>query len=85
MAQMSEAPELKHTRGAVAMARSQATDSASAQFYFTLADLPFLDGSLRRSSAMSPRAWMWWTTSSRAISLNRLGLVSGLENLKPAE
>jgi peptidyl-prolyl cis-trans isomerase B (cyclophilin B) len=38
------APELKHTRGAIAMARSQAPDSASAQFYFTLADLAFLDG-----------------------------------------
>lgn len=37
-------PELKHTRGAIAMARSQAPDSASAQFYFTLADLDFLDG-----------------------------------------
>jgi peptidyl-prolyl cis-trans isomerase B (cyclophilin B) len=37
-------PVLKHTRGAVAMARSQPLDSASAQFYITLADLPFLDG-----------------------------------------
>lgn len=35
---------LKHRRGAVAMARSQAPDSASAQFYFALADLAFLDG-----------------------------------------
>jgi peptidyl-prolyl cis-trans isomerase B (cyclophilin B) len=39
------APALRHKRGAVAMARSAAPDSASAQFYFTLADLPFLDGS----------------------------------------
>lgn len=38
-------PELKHTRGAVAMARSQSPDSASSQFYFALADLTFLDGS----------------------------------------
>ncbi len=38
------APELSHTRGAVAMARSQAPDSASSQFYIALADLPFLDG-----------------------------------------
>ncbi|GAB4148860.1 MAG: peptidylprolyl isomerase [Cyanobacteria bacterium J069] len=38
------APVLKHTRGAVAMARSQFPDSASSQFYFTLADLGFLDG-----------------------------------------
>ncbi|MDZ8227348.1 peptidylprolyl isomerase [Nostoc sp. ChiVER01] len=35
---------LPHKQGAVAMARSQAPDSASAQFYFALADLPFLDG-----------------------------------------
>ncbi len=38
-------PALLHTHGAVAMARSQFPDSASAQFYFALADLPFLDGS----------------------------------------
>ncbi|PZD73038.1 Peptidyl-prolyl cis-trans isomerase A [Acaryochloris thomasi RCC1774] len=37
-------PKLKHTKGAVAMARSQSPDSASSQFYFTLSDLPFLDG-----------------------------------------
>lgn len=35
---------LKHTRGAVAMARSQSPDSASSQFYIALADLEFLDG-----------------------------------------
>lgn len=35
---------LHHSRGAVAMARSQAPDSASCQFYFALADLEFLDG-----------------------------------------
>jgi peptidyl-prolyl cis-trans isomerase B (cyclophilin B) len=44
MANVSTAPELQHTRGTVAMARSQQPDSASSQFYFTLADLPFLDG-----------------------------------------
>ncbi|MBO9998627.1 MAG: peptidylprolyl isomerase [Cyanobacteria bacterium SID2] len=38
-------PVLKHRRGAVAMARSTAPDSASAQFYFALEDLVFLDGS----------------------------------------
>ena len=42
---ISAPPELQHTRGAVAMARSQQPDSASSQFYFALADLPFLDGS----------------------------------------
>ncbi len=35
---------LPHKQGAVAMARSQSPDSASAQFYFALADLTFLDG-----------------------------------------
>lgn len=42
---ISKPPILKHTRGAVAMARSAMPNSASAQFYFALADLGFLDGS----------------------------------------
>ena len=36
--------ELAHERGALAMARSQAPDSASAQFYIALRPLPELDG-----------------------------------------
>ncbi|HLC61285.1 MAG TPA: peptidylprolyl isomerase [Candidatus Nanoarchaeia archaeon] len=36
--------DLRHTEGAVAMARSQDPDSASSQFYITLAPTPFLDG-----------------------------------------
>ncbi|MDJ1176355.1 peptidylprolyl isomerase [Roseofilum capinflatum] len=43
-AQITKPPALQHTRGAVAMARSQFPDSASSQFYFTLSDLSFLDG-----------------------------------------
>lgn len=43
-ADVSSPPELRHTRGAVAMARSSMPDSASSQFYIALADLPFLDG-----------------------------------------
>ncbi len=42
---ISMTPQLKHDYGVIAMARSQMPDSASAQFYLTLADLPFLDGS----------------------------------------
>lgn len=42
---ITQPPALNHSRGAVAMARSQLPDSASSQFYITLADLPFLDGS----------------------------------------
>lgn len=41
---ISESPKLTHTRGAVAMARSAFPDSASSQFYITLAELKFLDG-----------------------------------------
>ncbi|NET28273.1 peptidylprolyl isomerase [Okeania sp. SIO1I7] len=41
---IGQPPVLPHTRGAVAMARSQFPDSASSQFYFTLTDLPFLNG-----------------------------------------
>jgi peptidyl-prolyl cis-trans isomerase B (cyclophilin B) len=41
---ITEVPELQHKRGTIAMARSQPTDSASSQFYFTLADIAFLDG-----------------------------------------
>jgi cyclophilin family peptidyl-prolyl cis-trans isomerase len=38
-------PNLKHgDEGAVAMARSSAPNSASSQFYITLAPTPFLDG-----------------------------------------
>ena len=36
--------QLSHERGALAMARSQAPDSASAQFYIALKPLPELDG-----------------------------------------
>ena len=42
-AQITGAPELNHRRGAIAMARS-GVNTASAQFYITLADLAFLDG-----------------------------------------
>jgi peptidyl-prolyl cis-trans isomerase B (cyclophilin B) len=44
-ARVTEKPVLLHSRGAVAMARSNPPDSASSQFYFTLTDVPFLDGS----------------------------------------
>jgi peptidyl-prolyl cis-trans isomerase B (cyclophilin B) len=40
----NQVPELTHKRGALAMARSNNPDSASSQFYVTLADVNFLDG-----------------------------------------
>ncbi|MEC4806586.1 MAG: peptidylprolyl isomerase [Jaaginema sp. PMC 1079.18] len=41
---VTASPVLAHTRGAVAMARSQMPNSASSQFYFALTELQFLDG-----------------------------------------
>ncbi len=41
---VTQTPQLQHTRGAVAMARSNALNSASSQFYFALDTLPFLNG-----------------------------------------
>ena len=38
-------PELRHVKGALAMARTQDPNSATSQFYITLAPTPFLDGS----------------------------------------
>jgi peptidyl-prolyl cis-trans isomerase B (cyclophilin B) len=43
-AKVTAPPQLKHTRGAVAMARSPLPDSASAQFYIALSQLDPLDG-----------------------------------------
>lgn len=40
----NQAPQLKHQKGAVAMARSLLPDSASSQFYIALNQLPDLDG-----------------------------------------
>jgi peptidyl-prolyl cis-trans isomerase B (cyclophilin B) len=43
-ASLSDKPKLTHKRGALAMARSADPNSASSQFYITLADVSFLDG-----------------------------------------
>ncbi|MGK7943502.1 MAG: peptidylprolyl isomerase [Microcystaceae cyanobacterium] len=72
---------LKHTRGAVAMARSQAPDSASSQFYFALSDLEFLDGDY---------AVFGYVTSgmetvdgiSQGNKIDSAKVTAGLENLK---
>lgn len=37
------APSLRHDTGAIAMARTNAPDSAGAQFYITFCPIPFLD------------------------------------------
>lgn len=37
-------PDLKHVKGALAMARTHDPNSATSQFYITLDEVPFLDG-----------------------------------------
>ncbi|MBC7883195.1 MAG: peptidylprolyl isomerase [Anaerolineae bacterium] len=44
-ASMQKPPVLNHRRGVIAMARASSPNSASSQFYITLADVPSLDGS----------------------------------------
>jgi peptidyl-prolyl cis-trans isomerase B (cyclophilin B) len=76
-----ETPALKHSRGAIAMARSQMPDSASSQFYFALADLPFLDGNY---------AVFGYVTEGMDVvdkikqgdRISSAKVVSGIENLK---
>jgi peptidyl-prolyl cis-trans isomerase B (cyclophilin B) len=41
---VTQTPQLPHTRGAIAMARSTALNTASSQFYFAVDAVSFLDG-----------------------------------------
>jgi len=81
MARVSAPPVLPHTRGAVAMARSQNPDSASSQFYIALADLSFLDGNYA--------VFGYVTSGMEVVDTIQMGdridsarVVSGLENLQ---
>lgn len=72
---------LPHRRGAIAMARSQAPNSASSQFYFALADLGFLDGDYA--------VFGYVTAGIEAVDaikqgdrINSAKVAEGLENLK---
>lgn len=79
---ITKSPQLKHTRGAVAMARSTPPDSASAQFYVALTDLDFLDGNY---------AVFGYVTSGMEVidqvqqgdRITSARVTAGLENLKP--
>lgn len=77
-------PKLKHTRGAVAMARSAFPDSASSQFYIALADLTFLDGNYA--------VFGYVTDGMEGVDKIQQGdriesakVIKGLENLKVGE
>ncbi len=78
---ITQPPVLRHHRGAVAMARSQLPNSASSQFYITLADLSFLDGNYAVFGNV--------TSGMEAVDQIQQGdrietarVVSGLENLR---
>ncbi|MBW4473583.1 MAG: peptidylprolyl isomerase [Stenomitos rutilans HA7619-LM2] len=81
MAGVSAKPKLTHKRGALAMARSQPPDSASSQFYITLADVNFLDGNY----AVFGYVTQGMETVDKIQQGDRIEsakVVKGLENLK---
>ncbi len=72
---------LRHTRGAVAMARSQMPDSASSQFYFALSDLEFLDGDYAVFGYVT-QGMDTVDGIKQGDRIESAKVVSGLENLK---
>lgn len=77
-------PALNHSRGAVAMARSQLPDSASSQFYIALADLPFLDGSYAVFGYVTEGMDIVDSIEQGDV-VESAEVVSGIENLKQPE
>ncbi|WP_330203511.1 peptidylprolyl isomerase [Cyanobacterium sp. DS4] len=78
---ITTAPELKHDYGVIAMARSQMPDSASAQFYFTLAELPFLDGNYAVFGRVTEGMDVV-TSIEQGDRIESAEVISGAENLK---
>ncbi len=78
----SPTPELTHTRGAVAMARSQFPDSASSQFYFALADLSFLDGDYAVFGYVEDGDMDVVDSIQQGDRIESAQVVSGLDNLQ---
>ncbi len=76
-----ETPHLRHSYGVIAMARSQMPDSASSQFYFTLADLPFLDGSYAVFGTVTDGMDVV-ESIAQGDRIDSAEVISGAENLK---
>ncbi|QIZ72089.1 peptidylprolyl isomerase [Oxynema aestuarii] len=76
-----QSPALPHRRGAVAMARSQAPDSASSQFYITLADLDFLNGDYAVFGYVTDGMSVV-DTIEQGDRIDSAKVTEGLENLK---
>lgn len=74
-------PKLTHKRGALAMARSQPPDSASSQFYITLADINFLDGNYAVFGYVT-KGMATVDKIQQGDRIESAKVVEGLENLK---
>ncbi|MBD2101990.1 peptidylprolyl isomerase [Leptolyngbya sp. FACHB-261] len=74
-------PALRHIRGAIAMARSQQPNSASSQFYFTLDDQGFLDGSYAVFGFVT-QGMEVVDRIKQGDKIESAQVVSGLENLQ---
>ena len=78
---ITDTPLLQHKRGAIAMARSQSPDSASSQFYFTLADVSFLDGSYAVFGKITQGSDII-DTIQQGDKITSAKVTQGIENLK---
>lgn len=81
-ARVSQAPTLSHKRGAVAMARSEFPDSASSQFYVTLANHSFLDGNYAVFGEVTSGMEVV-DQIQQGDGIESAKVVKGLENLQP--
>ncbi|HLO84420.1 MAG TPA: peptidylprolyl isomerase [Nostocaceae cyanobacterium] len=80
-ARITQVPELQHKQGAIAMARSQAPDSASSQFYFALAELDFLDGNYAVFGYVT-KGFDVVNKIQQGDRIESATVIKGLENLK---
>jgi peptidyl-prolyl cis-trans isomerase B (cyclophilin B) len=78
---ITDVPLLQHKRGAIAMARSQSPDSASSQFYFTLADITFLDGNYAVFGRIT-QGLEAIDTIAQGDKITSARVTQGIENLK---
>jgi len=75
-------PQLPHTRGAVAMARSNFPDSASAQFYIALSELSFLDGEYAVFGYVDEDSMAVVDQIQQGDRIESAQVISGLDNLE---
>jgi len=66
---------LIHTKGAISMARTSVPDSAGSQFFITLADAPFLDGSYA--------VFGWVKSGMNVVEKVKVGDVMQIVTVKP--